>query len=119
MTISPSTTECKQSSPSRLRRRSRDKTVFVTAKQLSELKSFTMNGENVAHELVTAEWGLTWRPLPPVGVYPGPLGLNRHPNPVAWIEQMPKSFTGRWLPPQRCALRELLFARVVSMWMLD
>ena len=81
-----------------------------TAKQLSELKEVaTMNEENVAHELVTAEWGLTWRALPPVGVYPGPLGLNRHPNPVAWIEQMPKSFTGRWLPPQRyCALRELL-----------
>ena len=78
-------------------------------KRLNNLKRVAaLNEENLAHEDVSSAWGLTWKPLPSVGKYPGPL-VGAPPNAVGWIEQLPKSHKGHWVPPERYpAVRQLV-----------
>jgi hypothetical protein len=51
--------------------------------------------EALAHLDITAKWGLKWKSLPTVGLYPGPLGGR-----LSWIAQFPNTSKGNWIPPE-------------------
>eukprot|EP00966_Prymnesium_polylepis_P035454 823420-Prymnesium_polylepis.1 len=47
-----------------------------------------------AHAEITAEFQLSWRHLPTLGSYLGPM------DGLTWINQLPVKEKGKWLPPQ-------------------
>ena len=51
--------------------------------------------ESLAHMEVAKAWGIRWRQLPALGVYPGPMGGS-----LAWIHQFPNSTTRSLIPPE-------------------
>ena len=49
--------------------------------------------EGLAHVQVSKDWGLRWRILPSLGLFPGPVGGR-----LQWVQQWPSKKKGDWVP---------------------